>query len=157
MPPSLLFDISNIDLTTVLYGPDEIRKFNPQRDKFEMLEGVIWVDATKGQSLAYKDVRDDEYWVEGHIPGRPLFPGVLQIELAAQISSFFSGKVLGWTGFLGFGGVDEVRFRGQVTPGSRLYVLMELQWAKHRRVCCKTQGIVNGNLVFEAVITGVKL
>lgn len=157
MPPALIFDISGIDLQHVLYGPDEIRKFNPQRHEFEMLDGVCWADPSKGRMLGFKDIRADEFWVRGHIPGRPLFPGVLQIELAAQLSSFYTGKIMGWTGFLGFGGVDEVRFRGQVVPGNRMYVLVELQWARHRRVQCKSQGLVNGNLVFEAVITGVQL
>ena len=157
MPPALLFDISGIDLGNVLYGSEEIRKYNPQRHEFEMLDAVCWVDGSAGRIVGYKDVRADEFWVRGHIPGRALFPGVLQIELAAQVSSFYTGKVMGWTGFLGFGGVDEVRFRGQVVPGNRLYVLAELQWARHRRVQCKAQGIVNGSLVFEGVITGVQL
>lgn len=156
MPPSFIFDIAGIDLNTVLYGPDEIRKYNPQRDLFEMLDAISWVDGPAGRIAGYKDVKDSEFWVPGHIPGRPLFPGVLQIELAAQVSSFFTGKIMGWEGFLGFGGVDEVRFRQQVTPGNRLHVIAERQWARHRRVNCKTQGIVNGALVFEATITGVQ-
>jgi 3-hydroxyacyl-[acyl-carrier-protein] dehydratase len=157
MPPALLFDISGVDLGKVLYDQEEIRKFNPQRHEFEMLEAVNWVDASTGRIVGYKDIRDSEFWVRGHVPGRPLFPGVLQIELAAQLSSFYTGKVMGWMGFLGFGGVDEVRFRGQVVPGNRLYVLAELQWARHRRVQCKCQGVVNGSLVFEGTITGVQL
>ncbi|MFN4243643.1 MAG: 3-hydroxyacyl-ACP dehydratase FabZ family protein [Tepidisphaerales bacterium] len=157
MPPALLFDLSGIDLNRVLYDREAIRQVNLQRYEFEMLDGICWVDEPAGRIVGFKDVRADEFWVRGHIPGRPLFPGALQIEAAAQISSFFTTKVMGWQGFLGFGGVDEVRFRGQVVPGQRLYLLAERQWARHRRVQCKTQGLVDGQLVFEGLITGVLL
>lgn len=157
MPPALLFDISQIDLDRVMYGPDEIRKFNLQRHEFEMLEAVSHVDEQRECLAGYKDVRETEFWARGHIPGRPIFPGVLQIELAAQLSGFFTGKVMKWEGFLGFAGVDEVRFRGQVLPGDRLYILSQKIGVRHGRVTSKTQGLVKGQLVFEATITGVLL
>ena len=156
MPPQALFDLSKIDLTQVLYGPDEIRKWNPHRGDMEMLQGVIYAD-NDGQILGFKDIRADEFWVPGHIPGRPLFPGVLMIETAAQLASFYTKKIIGWPGFIGFGSCDNCRFRAEVVPGQRLLVLAKKIWDRHRRICCQTQGWVNGNLVFEADIIGTQM
>lgn len=157
MPPQLLYDISGIDLQKVLYGPDEIRQCNPQRGDMEQLDAVVYVDESLGRIIGYKDVRPDEFWVAGHIPGRPLFPGVLMIEAAAQVSGFYTRKIMKWGGFIGFGGADEVRFRLPVEPGQRLYLIVQKIWDRHRRVSCKVQGMVNGALVFEASITGTQM
>jgi 3-hydroxyacyl-[acyl-carrier-protein] dehydratase len=157
MPPQLLYDISGIDLNRVLYDKDAIRQINPQRGTFEQIDAIVHVDSENGRIIGYKDVRDDEFWVPDHIPGRPLLPGVLMIEAAAQVSGFFTAKVMGWTGFIGFGGANEIRFRQPVTPGQRLYLLVQRMTHRHRRVDCKVQGIVNGTLVFEATITGTQL
>jgi 3-hydroxyacyl-[acyl-carrier-protein] dehydratase len=157
MPPQLLFEISDIDLSQTLYDQQAIRLANPQRDDMEMLNGIVYADAVKGEILGFKDVRADEFWVGGHIPGRPLLPGVLMIESAAQLSSFYARTFLGWTGFIGFGSVEECKFRAQVSPGSRMYILARKIWERHRRIHCRVQGLVDGNLAFEAAITGVQL
>src|SRR5690349_5215021 len=154
MPPQLLFDLSGIDLNHLAYDQEAIRKINPQRGAMEHLNGIVHMDIERNEIIGYKDVRDDEFWVPGHIPGRPLLPGVIMIEAAAQLASFFSHYVCGWEGFIGFGGVEDVKFRSMVMPGSRLYILGERSWIRHGRICCNTQGLVNGNLVFEGKIIG---
>jgi 3-hydroxyacyl-[acyl-carrier-protein] dehydratase len=156
MPPQMLFDISSLDLTQIKFDQEAIRSANPQRGDMEHLNGIVHVDSEKSEIVGFKDVRADEFWVPGHIPGRPLFPGVLMIECAAQLASFYTRKFVGWKGFIGFGGVEECKFRQQVTPGQRLYVLCKQTAERHHRITCKTQGIVNGQLVFEAGIIGVE-
>ncbi len=155
MPPQFLFDINGIDLDRILYDQEAIRAVNPQRGDMEHLNGISYAKPEAGQIIGYKDVRADEFWVPGHLPGRPLLPGVIMIEAAAQLASFYTKKILNWEGFVGFGGVDGVKFRGQVTPGCRMYILGQKLWERHRRVFCNVQGIVNGAMVFEAAITGV--
>ncbi len=155
MPPQLLFDISGIDLNKVIFDQEEIRKFNPQRGQMEHLNGIVHADDSVGQMVGFKDVRDDEFWVEGHIPGRPLLPGVIMIEAAAQVAAFYAGKLLAWPGFIGFGAADEIRFRQPVTPGTRMHILCLKISTRHRRCECKVQGLVNGSIVFEAKIVGV--
>lgn len=157
MPPQFLFDLSGIDINKVLYGPDVIRTVNPQRGDMEMLQAVTHVDAVNQQLVGYKDITENEFWVAGHIPGRPLFPGVLMIELAAQLACFYTKYVLKWDGFIGFGACDEVKFRQQVVPGQRLHVLCKHEYSRHRRCACSTQGIINGTLAFEAKIVGTQL
>jgi 3-hydroxyacyl-[acyl-carrier-protein] dehydratase len=157
MPPQFLFDLSSIDLNQVAYGPEEIRKVNPHRGEMEMLQGVIWANTDNGEILGYKDIGADEFWVSGHIPGRPIFPGVLMIETAAQLASFYTKKFIQWPGFIGFGAADNCRFRGQVVPGQRMLFLCKKIWDRHRRIMCHTQGLVDGQLVFEGDIIGTQM
>ena len=104
---------------------------------------------------AFRDVKEDEFWVRGHIPGRPLLPGVLMIETAAQMVSYYAMTALPNRGFVGFSGVDNVKFRGQVTPGQRLIVVGKMVEVKRRRCIGDTQAFVDGKQVFEAMITGM--
>jgi 3-hydroxyacyl-[acyl-carrier-protein] dehydratase len=157
MPPKLLFDLSTIDLERVTFDADAIRQVNLQRGDMEHLNAIIWVDPEQDRILGYKDVREDEFWVPGHIPGRPLLPGVIMIEAGGQIASFYLRKFIGWDGFIGFGGVDKCKFRQPVTPGCRLYLLAQKLWERHGRSCCAVQGLVGGDIVFEMEIVGMKL
>ena len=156
MPPSYLFDISGLDLNRIAYDQEAIRECNPQRGAMEHLNAIVYADGELDRIVGYKDVRHDEFWVEGHIPGRPLLPGVIMVEAGAQLASFYTRKFVGWKGFIGFGGAEEIRFRQPVTPGRRLYLLGLKTWERHRRVCCKIQGLVDGALVFEASIIGTE-
>jgi 3-hydroxyacyl-[acyl-carrier-protein] dehydratase len=155
MPPRLLFDISP-HLDSLAAGPEQIRESNPQRGDMEQLDGVNWYDPS-GMILGYKDVRTDEFWCSGHIPGRPLLPGVLMIEAAAQLSSFYVKHVNNWEGFIGFGGVESVKFRVPVTPGCRLYILARQTKTRHGRFTSDVQGVVDGQVVFEGVIIGTQM
>src|SRR5438094_7216383 len=156
MPPQLVFDISGIDLNRMIYDQEAIRAANPQRGDMEMLNAIVYAEPSLGRIIGYKDVRADEFWVPGHIPGRPLFPGVLMIEAAAQLASFYTRMFIGWKGFIGFGGVTDVKFRNQVPPGVRMHVLGLKTWERHGRMGCDVQGIVNGNICFEASIIGAQ-
>jgi len=157
MPPKFVFDISAIDLNQIVFDQEAIREANPQRGDMEMLNGIVYAAPELGRIIGYKDVRDDEFWVPGHIPGRPLFPGVLMIECAAQLASFYTRKFVGWKGFIGFGGVEETKFRQQVPPGVRLYLLGQKNWERHHRIHCTVHGVVNGQLAFECSIVGTEM
>jgi 3-hydroxyacyl-[acyl-carrier-protein] dehydratase len=157
MPPQFLFDISGIDLDRILYDQEAVRACNPQRGHMEQLNGIVYAEPALGRIIGFKDVRPDEFWVEGHIPGRPLLPGVLMIETGAQLASFYTRKFVGWKGFIGFGGVDGVKFRQQVSPGCRMYIVGRKIWERHHRICCEVQGMVQGNLVFEGSIIGLEM
>src|SRR5260370_24349137 len=105
----------------------------------ERRNGIIGADGQRDLVLGFKAVGIDECWVEGHIPGRPLLPGVLMIECAAQLASFYARTFLDWKGFMGFGGLEEVKFRQQVLPGQRLLMLAKKVWERHHRLCCQAQ------------------
>ena len=159
MVPPLLFDISQIDLEQVQIDAHGVEQVNPHRGAMRMLDGLIWFDNLRdsGYAVAYKDIGNNEFWVPGHIPGRPIFPGVLMIEAGAQLASFMILSHLGGSKFVGFVGCDKVKFRGQVAPGDRLILLGQGQSIKPRRSICSIQGLVKGSLVFEASITGMPI
>lgn len=157
MAPTLLFDIDHIDFSKLMYDVSVIEAINPHRGNMRLIDGIVHESDDHTQYVAYKDIKDDEFWVDGHIPGRPIFPGVLMIEAAAQLSSFITLKKLGDEGFMGFVGVDEVKFRGQVTPGDRFVLLVQETEHRRRRSTCRAQGLVNGSLVFEGVIKGMPM
>lgn len=157
MPPKFIFDITGMDLNKILFDQAAIRECNPQRGHMEHLNAIVHADPAKGEIIGYKDVRPDEFWVEGHIPGRPLLPGVIMIEAGAQLASFYTRKFVGWKGFIGFGGVEDCKFRLPVSPGCRMHLLGLKLWERHRRIGCRIQGLVNGTLVFEAGIIGTEL
>ena len=157
MPPEPLFDFSGLDLNNPIVDKEGIYQVNPHRFEFMLLDAIVYVDYEKGRAAGYRDVRDDEFWVRGHIPGRPLFPGVLMIEAAAQLFSYLVMSEYPEKGFLGFGGVTDVKFRGAVVPGDRLIILGQLTEQRSRRIVGSTQAYVDGNQVYEGVITGMWL
>ena len=155
MAPQLLFDIAGLDLDSVVFDAHAIEKVNPHRGAMRLLDAVVHLSEDQSRLVAYHDVRDDEFWVTGHIPGQPIFPGVMMIETAAQLASFCYLRRTPGEGFMAFVGLDDVKFRGQVVPGDRFYVLCQEIDFRRRRCICHAQGLVNGQIVFEAVITGM--
>jgi len=158
VPPPLLFDLSRIDLTgEPVFDTEAISTVNPQRFEMQQLDGIIWYDKEKFLILGYKDVTNKEFWFRGHIPGRPLMPGVIMIEAAAQLLSFFVKKIYKVEGFIGFTGIDSAKFRASVEPGQRLYLLGHLTTIARRKYTAEIQGVVNGNMTFETVVSGMKV
>ena len=157
MPPPLLFDLSPSDMESTVLTREQIYKDLPQRFEFLVLDGVCMLDVDAKQMVAYADIKADAWWVRGHLPDRPLLPGVLMLEMAGQTSAIAARYVYDHTGFLGFGGVDDCKFRESVVPPARLYILCTGKEYRRRRIISKTQGIANGKLIFEATITGLTL
>jgi 3-hydroxyacyl-[acyl-carrier-protein] dehydratase len=157
MPPAPLVAPERWNLGTVLFGPEEIRRTNVQRFEMEQLDAISHLDLESGEVVGWKDVRADEFWVRGHVPGRPILPGVLTLEALAQLTSFFIGRADPGVGFIGFGGVDDVKFRLTVVPGRRLALVGKRIEIRLRRAVFDTQAWVDGRLAVEARITGVKV
>jgi 3-hydroxyacyl-[acyl-carrier-protein] dehydratase len=155
MPPPLLVDLQGIDLNKLEVAPEEIRKVLPHRYEMQQLDGVIKFAPEQGYAIGLKNVTDKEFWIRGHIPGRPLMPGVMMLEAAAQLCTYYYRRVTNDSRFLGFGGLDKVKFRGTVLPGSRLVILAKNREIRPLRAVFDTQGLVDGRMVFEAIVTGL--
>ncbi len=156
MPPPLLVDFQKLDLNQICLTKDEIYDLLPHRFEFRLLDGVCMVDRESGRIVAFADIRNEDWWVRGHVPQRTLLPGVLMLEMAAQASAVLA-KLKGTDSFIGFGGVDNCKFRETVVPPARLYIIGVGVDYRPRRIVSDTQGVTDGKLVFEARITGLTI
>jgi 3-hydroxyacyl-[acyl-carrier-protein] dehydratase len=156
MPPLPILDPAGIDTSQIVADREAIRAINPHRYEFELLDAVVLCDLETLLFAGYVDLSPDDWWTRGHIPGRPLLPGVLMIESAAQLSSYVYHQVFkGSDVFIGFAGVNNVKFRGAAEPPCRLLLAGHAKQAKPRRVITDIQGFINNTMVFEAEITGM--
>lgn len=154
-----LIDPAKLDLDNPLVDIDGIRALNPQRFEMEQLTSILYEDVEDKSCAALKEITEDEFWVRGHMPGMPLMPGVMMLEAVAQLSSYFTQKhdLLG-AEMVGFGGLDDVRFRGVVTPGDRLILMVKM--IKNRRgrmIVAAFQGVVGENIVLEGSLRGIPI
>lgn len=157
MPPPALMDLSKYDLERVVLTREQIYAVLPHRHEFMQLDGIIDLNTDRKEVVAFRNIRPDEWWCKAHIPGRPVFPGVLMIETAAHIAAFYFHHTMGHGSFLGFSAVDRVKFRGAVTPPSRLILAGRSIDVRPRRMICEVQGFIDGTMVFEGQITGMPI
>lgn len=155
----LILDLEQIDFSRPLAGVEEIRRFNPQRHEMEQLTAIVHADVENHICVGYKDITHEEFWCRGHMPGMPLMPGVMMLEAAAQLCSYFTQKhdLLG-AKMVGFGGLENIRFRDPVIPGDRLVIMCQLtKVRRNRMIVCRFQGVVRDSVVVEGEIKGIPL
>ncbi len=158
MPPPFLIDVESVDLASLVLTKQQIyEKYLPHRHEFMLLDGVCYFDKDLKHLVAYRDVDKDAWWFRGHVPGRPLLPGVLMLEMAAQASALLAKLCRPYTGFIGFGGIDRCKFRETVAPPVRLSFLVMGVEMRSRRIVSETQGVADGRLIFEARVTGLTM
>ena len=159
MPPQLIYGFDKFDYDRPLFSIEEIRKVNPQRFEMEQLTAILYVDVEGNGLIGYKDITPNEFWVRGHMPEFPLMPGVVLCECAAQLAGFYARKYELLQGdFLGFGGMDEVRFRAPVFVGDRLLIMVKMTKLRPgRRAEFAFQGFVKEKMVFSGVMIGVPI
>ena len=152
-----IFDLSKIDLTACAVSKHELEKTNAHRDKLALLDKIVWYTPNFQQGVALWHVRPDEFWVPGHFPGRPILPGVLQVEASAQLGVFLFNARWPAPKLCAFTHISDCVFRGQVVPGDDLYLLCQEIRVTERRFESFVQGVVKGKVVFSATINGMTI
>lgn len=154
-----ILDPESLDFSRVIADIHAIRACNRQRFEMEQLTAVVLDDVQAGVCAGFKDLGQDDFWVRGHMPSAPLMPGVLMCEAAAQLCSFHVVRNrLMESQDIGFGGLDGVRFRSPVAPGSRLVVVAQrLQLRPKAVVRCRFQCFVSSQLVCEGELLGIPI
>jgi 3-hydroxyacyl-[acyl-carrier-protein] dehydratase len=157
MPSEPLLDLESVDLSRVVATREEVLSKIRQRGRFALLDGILHLDEERGLIVGFKEIRGDDWWAADHIPGRPIFPGALMCEAAAQLCSYdyLRKQPLPEGGFLGFGGMNGTRFRGIVQPPARMLLVAHPERLRSRMFTYAAQGFVGRDLVFETEIMGV--
>lgn len=156
----VLFDVSSLDMSAVVASRDRIASINPHRGMMALLDSVVWISEDGSRGVGLKRVRGDEFWCEGHFPGKPLYPGVLQIESAAQLACYLYNIRRPTVKTCVFLRIDNASFRSMVQPGDDLLLLCQDVKFGRRRFVCEVQGVlgaVNPRVAFEAQITGMNI
>jgi 3-hydroxyacyl-[acyl-carrier-protein] dehydratase len=152
-----LFDLGAIDLTERRYSRADIEKLNPHRGEMALLDWVIWTTPDYKQGVALKQIRDTEFWVPGHFPGKAMLPGVLMVEAAAQLACFLYNVRRPEPKVVAFLRIENASFRNPVVPGDDLYVLCSEVKFGSRRFVSDIQGIVGDKIAFEGRIAGMQI
>ena len=136
-----------------LMDVNEIMNILPHRPPFILVDKII--ELTDSLVVGVKNVTMNEPFFVGHFPGKPVMPGVLQVEAMAQTGGILALKSVpdpeNYLTF--FMKIDNVKFKQQVVPGDTLIFRLELL-APIRRGICQMQGYAyaNGKLVTEAIL-----
>jgi 3-hydroxyacyl-[acyl-carrier-protein] dehydratase len=112
----------------IVHTTGEIERLIPHRWPFLLVDRIVEYDPDAGRIVGVKGITATEWYFQGHFPGLPVMPGVLQVEALAQTMAVYVAKQPGFGDRIGlFAGIDDLRFKRVVAPGDllRLEVTME--------------------------------
>ncbi len=128
----------------------DIMEILPHRYPFLLVDRIIECDDEK-RIVGIKNLTINEPFFQGHFPGQPVMPGVLQMEALAQVAGILLNKVIGAEGKISyFAAIDNARFRRPVVPGDQLRMEVDIIKAKSRLSKVHAKAYVGDALVSEA-------
>lgn len=128
----------------------DIMKLLPHRYPFLLLDRITECDDQK-RIVGIKNVTVNEPFFQGHFPGSPVMPGVLQLEAMAQCAGVLMMRLAGGTARVPyFMAIDNARFRRVVKPGDQMRIEIELTTVKTKLAKFKGRILVGGDLASEA-------
>jgi len=131
---------------------NEVMRVLPHRYPFLMVDRVVEFDGDT-KAVGVKSVSINEPYFQGHFPGHPIMPGVLQLEAMAQVASITMMRKSENSGKIGyFMSADEVKFRKPVFPGDTLFIHVEMLKARKNLGKASCKCVVNGEVVSEGLL-----
>lgn len=132
---------------------EEIRRILPHRYPFLLVDRIIEIEGSK-RAVGIKNVTYNEEFFQGHFPGQPVMPGVLQVEALAQLAGVLllrrpenAGKIAMLIS------LQDVKFRAPVVPGDQLRLEIEAKRMKGKIGKVKARATVDGKVTTEGIIT----
>ena len=132
----------------------EILKIVPHRYPMLMVDRILECDDDK-KCVGLKNLTFNESFFQGHFPGKPIMPGVFQLEAMAQVGGILLSRRTGWKGLIPlFMAVDKARFRRMIIPGDQMRIEVEITNARTRvlrlqgRILVDTQVAAEAELLF---------
>ncbi len=129
---------------------NEIFKTLPHRYPLLLVDRILECD-DKQRIVGLKNLTINEAFFQGHFPGQPVMPGVLQMEAMAQVAGILLNRLFGGEGKVSyFAAIDNARFRRPVVPGDQLRMEIEIVKAKPRLSKVHAKAFVGDQLASEA-------
>jgi 3-hydroxyacyl-[acyl-carrier-protein] dehydratase len=154
-PPDTTATAAPPRLTTI-HSTREIEALIPHRWPILLVDRIVEYDAEAKRIVGIKGVAATEWYFQGHFPGLPVMPGVIQVEALAQTMAVYVAKQPGFGDRIGlFAGIDECRFKRVVVPGDvlRLEVTMEKLGSRFGRA--RAVASVDGEISCQATLSFV--
>jgi UDP-3-O-[3-hydroxymyristoyl] N-acetylglucosamine deacetylase/3-hydroxyacyl-[acyl-carrier-protein] dehydratase len=132
------------------FDTDEVMQILPHRFPFLMVDRIISFES-ETKCIGIKTVTINEPFFQGHFPGHPVMPGVMQVEAMAQVASILLFKLAKTTSRIGyFMSADGVKFRKPVFPGDTIFIHAEITKSRGERLAkAKCHCVVNDAVVSE--------
>ena len=135
-----------------VHATEDVDSFLPHRYPFALVDKVVEIEAGK-KAVGVKCVTKNEDFFNGHFPGKPIMPGVLQLEAMAQLAGIVMAGMDGAEpgAIFFFGGAEGVKWKKPVVPGDVLVMEVEvLKFNKKFGICKATgKGFVDGKVAVE--------
>lgn len=126
---------------------EEIKKILPHREPMLLLDDVEKQDDI---AIGHYTVTGEEYFLQGHFPGKPIVPGVILCEILAQSACVLMENALAQGQIPIYTGMDKVKFRSPVKPGDTIETTCKIKRAKHPFYFAEGKATVNGKLCVSA-------
>ncbi len=139
-----------------LLNAKAIQELIPHRWPFLLVDRIVGYEPERGYIRGEKGVTASEWFFQGHFPGLPVMPGVLQVEALAQTMAVYVARQPGFGDRIGlFAGIEECRFKRIVQPGDRLSLEVTMEKLGRRFGKGRALASVDGEVACEALLSFV--